>query len=48
MIILVVLVAVTGFVAGFLTFKRSNRWCPRCGGTLRCEACRHTAMTRRA
>jgi hypothetical protein len=27
-----------GFVAGLLTFKRSNRWCPTCGHPLICKA----------
>jgi hypothetical protein len=28
-----------GFLAGMLTIKRSARWCPVCGGTLRCPDC---------
>ncbi len=27
---------VVGFVCGLLTFRRSLRWCPTCGETLRC------------
>jgi NADH pyrophosphatase NudC (nudix superfamily) len=34
---------VIGFAAGFCTFKRSNRWCPHCGGRLRCQNCNQTA-----
>jgi hypothetical protein len=34
-----VLAALLGFMAGLATFKRSNRWCPVCGGTLTCLAC---------
>ncbi len=30
---------VLGFGAGFLTFKRSTRWCPECGAVLRCPEC---------
>jgi hypothetical protein len=30
---------VVGFLAGFFTFKRSLRWCPRCGEVLRCPEC---------
>jgi hypothetical protein len=39
-----VAVAGLGWLAGMLTFRRSHRWCPRCGQTLRCTACRHTAV----
>lgn len=28
-----------GWVAGMVTFRRSRRWCPECGGTLRCINC---------
>ncbi len=28
-----------GFLAGMVTFKRSLRWCPIDGSTLRCPAC---------
>jgi len=30
-----------GFIAGLLTLKRSNRWCPSCGHTLACTQCAH-------
>lgn len=30
---------VVGFLAGFVTFKRSLRWCPGCGAVLRCPEC---------
>lgn len=39
MIFLVFVALVLGFAAGFITFKRSNRWCTSCGAKLRCEAC---------
>ena len=35
----VVAALVVGFLAGLLTFKRSLRWCPQCGETLRCPYC---------
>lgn len=25
-----------GFLAGLLTFRRAQRWCPACGSTLAC------------
>jgi hypothetical protein len=28
-----------GFLVGFVTSKRSERWCPACGSTLRCTFC---------
>jgi hypothetical protein len=28
-----------GFLAGFLVLKRSSRWCPECGNSLRCVRC---------
>lgn len=34
--------AVLGWVAGMCTFKRSRRWCPSCGRTLICAACRNS------
>jgi hypothetical protein len=34
------LVGVTlGFLCGLLTFKRTLRWCRRCGETLTCPRC---------
>jgi hypothetical protein len=36
-------VALLGFVAGLLSFKIKNRWCPHCGLTLRCPDCAGTA-----
>jgi len=30
---------IAGFVGGLVTFKRSLRWCPGCGATLRCLEC---------
>ncbi len=35
--IIAVLGITLGFIAGLITFKRSNRWCPACGGQLRCR-----------
>ncbi len=29
----------TGFVGGFVTFKRSHAWCRECGASLRCLEC---------
>jgi hypothetical protein len=36
-----------GYLAGLLTFKRSNRWCPACGANLRCPTCESPATVRR-
>lgn len=37
-----ILMLVVGFTAGFVTFRRSLRWCPTCGATLCCpEYARH-------
>ena len=33
-------VALLGFLAGLLTFKAKQRWCPTCGATLACLTCR--------
>jgi hypothetical protein len=35
----VVLALVVGFAAGFVTFRRSLKWCPSCGAGLRCIEC---------
>jgi hypothetical protein len=35
----VVAALLVGFLAGLMTFKRSARWCPVCGSTLRCTQC---------
>ena len=41
------LAMLVGFAAGFVTFKRSLRWCPDCGATLGCTECgRHRAVLR--
>ncbi len=38
--VMTVLAAVLlGFLAGLLTFKVKQKWCPECGGELRCVAC---------
>jgi hypothetical protein len=34
-----VIAVLLGFGAGFMTHKRSDRWCPACGSTLRCTSC---------
>jgi len=34
----------TGFAAGFVTFRRSQSWCPSCGAGLRCTECAHRRM----
>jgi hypothetical protein len=34
-----VVALVVGFLAGFVTFRRSLRWCPGCGAFLRCPDC---------
>jgi hypothetical protein len=33
--------AMLGWLAGMLTFRRSLGWCPRDGATLTCPACEH-------
>ena len=38
-VVAVILALAVGFAAGFITFKRSTRWCPSCGATLRCAEC---------
>lgn len=30
---------ILGFLAGLLTFKHKQRWCPGCGSALRCVQC---------
>ena len=30
---------IVGFLAGLLTFKRSEQWCTECGETKRCPKC---------
>jgi hypothetical protein len=35
--------AVFGFFAGLLLFKVKSRWCPTCGDSLQCLACRSRA-----
>lgn len=37
-------IAVLGWLAGMLTFKRSQTWCPRCGDSLDCVRCIYEAM----
>lgn len=49
-LIAVAAIALTvGFLAGFVTFKRSLQWCRGCGAALRCPECpghplRHPAL----
>jgi hypothetical protein len=33
------LALVIGYVAGFVTFRRSLRWCPICGAGMSCVEC---------
>jgi hypothetical protein len=35
-----------GFVAGFVTYRKSCRWCGVCGATLRCPDCAARAAGR--
>lgn len=42
----VVVALLLGFLAGFLTFKRSLRWCRECGAVLRCPDCRGRVESR--
>jgi hypothetical protein len=37
-----------GFLAGFLTFKRSLRWCQVCGSYLQCPDCLRRAQSTHA
>ena len=34
-----------GFVAGLVTFRRSQLWCVICGATLRCVECANQSRT---
>jgi hypothetical protein len=38
-------VAVAGWLAGMLTFKRSTRWCPVHGVTMTCAVCADRSAT---
>jgi hypothetical protein len=38
--------AIIGWIAGMYTLRRSQRWCPRCGDTLRCPMCATETVTR--
>lgn len=37
--VIAVMALLIGFMAGLLTFKRSERWCPNCGNGLICGRC---------
>jgi hypothetical protein len=37
-LVITVAALLVGYLAGLLTFKRSNRWCPACGSSLVCAA----------
>ncbi len=39
------LAATGGFCAGFVTFKRSQRWCPGCGTQITPAHCPHLIGT---
>lgn len=36
--------AVLGWLAGMLTFKRSLRWCSACGAGLKCPQCSRAGL----
>jgi hypothetical protein len=38
-LVLLAVTAILGFLAGFLTFRRSLQWCKACGWTLECPVC---------
>jgi hypothetical protein len=40
----ILLTAVLGFLAGYLTFRRSLAWCPEHGTVKACELCRPAQM----
>ena len=42
--VLVAAALVVGFLAGFMTFKQSRRWCRTCGAVLRCPECPRRAV----
>ena len=46
--VITIFAAMLGFIAGLVTFKRSNRWCPRCGSTLVCPECPGGSLRRGA
>lgn len=37
-------VALLGWLSGLWTFKRSQRWCPACGRTLKCPDCHRAGL----
>lgn len=39
LLVLVAGTALVGWIAGMVTFRRSLRWCGRCGRVLRCPDC---------
>jgi hypothetical protein len=39
LVVIVVAALAVGFAAGFVTFRRSLRWCPGCGASLCCPQC---------
>jgi hypothetical protein len=41
-----VLSLLVGYVAGFVTFRRSHTWCPSCGAGLRCLECTNRTAVR--
>lgn len=38
-VVVAIVVLPLGFLAGMLTFRRSQRWCPECGALLTCPDC---------
>jgi hypothetical protein len=47
-VVIAVLGMAFGFICGLVTIKRSARWCPVCGGGLRCTDCGSNEYTRYA
>ena len=43
----VIAAMVIGFLAGMLTLRKSQQWCPRCGSTMRCPEPHDTPGVRR-
>jgi len=47
-LVMAMVALVLGFAAALLTVKRSSRWRPVCGSTLRCTSCRGNPTPREA
>lgn len=46
LLVAVIPALLVGFVAGFVTYRKSRRWCVACGATLSCPDCAMRASGR--